>query len=78
MCNTNTFHECCNLVIRASLSPIKTGVNGYAVTYAKAGLRLTGREEQRVQCLYILSNLASWRGSEARLVKEELKKLSNR
>jgi hypothetical protein len=33
-------------------------------------------EELRVQLLYVLSNLASWRGEEARKVKEIIKKYS--
>jgi hypothetical protein len=63
-----TFEECCQAIIAAK------GPNDYAKAYARAGLGMTG-EEARVQALYIRSNLATWRGEEARKVKAELDRL---
>ena len=47
--------------------------NGYAKAYAQAGLRMTDREEIRVQALYILSNMTGWRGEQATLVRTTLR-----
>lgn len=47
----------------------------YAVNYAKAGLTMEG-EELRVQCIYILCNLAYWRHSKAKEVRAVLKRAS--
>lgn len=44
----------------------------YCVNYAKAGLCLRG-ETLRVQCLYVLNNMVSWRGEEAKGVRLVLK-----
>ena len=44
----------------------------YAVNYAQEGLLLTG-EALRVQCLYILGNMTSWRGEDAKKVRKTLK-----
>ena len=35
--------------------------NGHAKAYASAGLRITGHEGRRVQCLYLLNNISHWR-----------------
>lgn len=47
--------------------------NGFAKAYAKAGLGLTEREDVRVQILYVLDNTSSWRGEQARRVKNVLR-----
>ena len=44
----------------------------YAVNYAEAGIGMTGYELE-VQCLYVLGNMTSWRGDEAKSVRETLK-----
>ena len=44
----------------------------YAVNYAKYGLRMTG-DELKTQCLYVLNNMAYWRGAEAKFVRTTLK-----
>lgn len=52
----------------------KTSLN-YAVNYCIAALSQSGHE-LAVQCLYILSNISSWRNPEARSVREVLKAFS--
>lgn len=47
----------------------------YAINYTRAGLGMSG-EELRVQCLYILSNLSSWRHPAAKEVRHILKTFS--
>lgn len=51
--------------------------DGYAKAYARAGLGMTG-EEARVQALYVMSNLSTWRGDVARETKAFLKEFSKR
>jgi len=64
-----TFLECCSKVF--VWCP-----NGYAKTYAKAGLDMAMEGDMaRVQALYILSNMSSWRGAMAKEVRAELKKI---
>ena len=48
---------------------------GIAVLHEKTGKLMVG-EELRVQILYVLSNLAGWRGDRAREVKAVLKAAS--
>lgn len=48
---------------------------GVAVLHEKTGKVMVG-EELRVQILYVLSNLAGWRGERAREVKAVLKTAS--
>jgi len=54
--------------------------NGYAKSYAAAGLRLLDMGEpehtHKVQALYILSNISSWRGDTAKAVRTFLKDFS--
>jgi hypothetical protein len=66
MTGTLAFNEACQRVLMYCK-------NGYAKAYAKAGLNMTGREEIRVQSLYILENMRYWRGPEASTVREILK-----
>lgn len=44
----------------------------WCVEYARQGLSMSG-EELRVQCLYVLNNMAYWRGHEAKVVRAVLK-----
>lgn len=66
-----TFRQCCERVIAAA-STTPRQVN-YAVGYARVGLGLTVPREIAVQALYILNNISSWRGAEAKAVRESLK-----
>ena len=62
-----TFHEACEFVL--TQCPYQ-----YAKAYAAAGLRLPADgEAARVQALYILSNMRSWRGEDARQVRIALR-----
>lgn len=63
------FYAACRMVLKSAKDP-------YAKAYADAGLGLSGAEEIQVQCLYILNNLASWRGDEARATKEIFRAIS--
>lgn len=62
------FYTTCKLI--ANYCP-----NAYAVAYAKAGLALQGTDAIRCQCLYILSNMASWRGPVASQCRVALKRI---
>jgi lysylphosphatidylglycerol synthetase-like protein (DUF2156 family) len=64
-----TFYEACKLVV-ASCN------NEYAKSYAQAGVdyNMTGHEA-KVQALYILNNITHWRGSVAKEVRTELKRI---
>lgn len=55
-------------------APSDKGFNAYAQAYAKRAI-LDGMkgETLRVQILYILNNLGSWRGPRAKEVKQFLK-----
>lgn len=61
-----TFDDACKLILADPKA------NPYAQTYARAGIGMTG-EMQRVQALYILSNLSHWRGPEAKNVRARLR-----
>jgi hypothetical protein len=68
------FHKACRVVLKSA-----TGAySDYAKAYASAGLSMRDDEEIRVQCLYILNNIGYWRGEEARVTKEILRRLSKR
>ena len=58
--------------IQAVLSNSDKPTLNYAVAYAQAAQHMTG-EALRVQCMYILSNTAYWRGEEARATKKVMK-----
>jgi hypothetical protein len=45
----------------------------YAVNYAKYGLSVFNPDELKTQCLYVLNNMANWRGDEAKAVRITLK-----
>ena len=53
----------------------QTKALNYAVNYAREGLLLTG-ETLRIQCLYILGNMTSWRGEDAKRVRDILKEFT--
>jgi len=51
----------------------------YAINYCKASIDMReGSEEFKVQCLYILGNLTSWRHPLAREVRNSLRKAGKR
>jgi hypothetical protein len=50
------------------IDPSKGGYISYAIAYAKVGLTLSG-VQLRAQIPYVLSNLSSWTGEEAREAK---------
>lgn len=50
-----------------------TRTDGYAKSYAKAGLSLVDDHSRKVQALYILSNISHWRGATASKVRAALK-----
>ena len=50
-------------------------VLNWAVNYAREGLLMTG-EALRIQCLYILNNMTSWRGVIAKEVRAVLKEFT--
>lgn len=65
------FTTCC----QAILASPKT--NTYAKAYAQAGLDQCPTPHAReVQALYILNNISSWRGPDAKAVREFLKTYS--
>lgn len=65
-----TFDEACQKIISDPKA------DGYAKTYAKAGVGMTGKEA-RVQALYILNNLQYWRHPDAKAVRATLKEIGN-
>lgn len=68
----------CDAVLKASLENKKPGaLIHYAATYASAGRNMVG-EHRRVQALYILNNLTSWRGIVAQETKEIFRRASVR
>ncbi len=67
-----TVHEAIRVIL-SDKEHYSTSLN-YAVNYCKAALCMSG-EELRVQCLYILGNIGSWRHPEAKNVRITLKKL---
>lgn len=72
-----TFDQCCMEVMRAArLSPNNRGLK-YAAAYANAGIGMVG-EEQRVQALYIRNNLSTWRGEEAKQVKQHFEEFGKK
>lgn len=52
--------------------------NGYARNYAIAGQHMRDQEFIKVQCLYILSNIGSWRGPVAKRCREVFKRVAGR
>jgi len=73
---TLAFNEVCQRVIWAAMNAKPGSTIQYAKSYAHAGISMTDRKMIAVQALYILSNLAGWRGDEARMVKATLKQFA--
>lgn len=73
---TLAFTECCLRVLRAARNAKPGSTIQYAATYARAGLPMTDRHEIAVQSMYILNNLAAWRGDDARTTKATLKQFA--
>lgn len=63
------FHRACRIVIVHCN-------NEYARNYARAGLSLHDARSQQGQALYILSNISHWRGDLAKIVRDNLKRIS--
>ena len=67
--------------VKAEIRTILGDTNSYtsslnwAVSYCRAALSMTG-EELRVQCLYILNNLSTWRHPQAKDIRRILKKFA--
>lgn len=71
MSKSMAFRDACMAVLNA---PLNGHCGLVAKAYAKAGLTLQTHEEMRSQSLYILVNLSGWRGTQAKLVKDTLKR----
>ena len=67
-----TYTECLDMILD---DPKSDGLFAYAKAYAEAGQGMMG-ESRRVQCLYILNNLAHWRHPNAKRVREALRHYS--
>lgn len=63
-----SFDDACYTIMRHS----KEKSLNYCINYARAGIGLTG-QEAKVQALYILNNMSSWRGDTAKAVRTYLK-----
>lgn len=62
------------MTYREALNSVITNCNDpFAVSYAKAGLKLLQPDERYTQALYILNNIKGWRGDEANRVRTFLK-----
>lgn len=70
--NVTEFHNACRTILAA---PYTHALN-YAIGYAETGLSMASPKAVQVQCLYILNNITSWRGENAKSVRETLKRLS--
>jgi hypothetical protein len=66
------FYECCTTIL------YDPKVDPYAAAYAEAGLEMTNEHDARVQCLYIRNNLSHWRHEQAKQIRFDLAKLSER
>lgn len=70
-----TFQECCEAIVKAGDDPKQVRQVNYAVGYAKRGLRMSYPEAIRVQALYIVGNIITWRGDTAKAVRAALKEI---
>lgn len=61
-------------VVLSDTKHYETSLN-YAVNYCRAAIGM-GPEALRVQCLYILNNLSSWRHEKAKEVRQTLQAYS--
>jgi hypothetical protein len=86
MTASHTLHDCYNAIIKAANSTASNNrLIQYAATYAEYGLTLPDAlskaeltPESRVQAIYTLGNLTSWRGEEASAVRNALKSITTR
>lgn len=71
---TRTYAEIARDILTAfrSENPRSNHVN-YATNYLRVLTAMDDNHEAYVQSLYVLSNLATWRGEPARALKAELK-----
>lgn len=70
-----TFKDASMAVVDAARrNPQNNGLQ-YAATYAKAGIKLA-KDAQKVQALYILNNISTWRGEEAKRVRAFFKEFA--
>ena len=67
-----TFQEACAVIVANRTNKTLN----YAVAYAEYGMSVTDPHEQKVQALYILNNIANWRGPEAAAVRIALKQVA--
>lgn len=70
-----TFDDCCRAVMKAADEAKPGAAITWAYGYARSGIGMTG-DARSVQALYILNNIASWRGDEAKRVRAALKRFS--
>lgn len=61
-----TFRAICTLILQSPTSP-------EAKAYARAGRVMTDPDAIESQALYLLSNLSTWRGEQARQAKTALR-----
>ena len=64
----NQFRYVCKLVINYCPGE-------YAKAYARRGMDMITDQEINAQCLYILSNMRSWRGPLATMARDGLKQI---
>lgn len=67
------FKDACNKIIQAGSDPKQINQVNWAVNYARHGLLVHTENEMHVQALYILGNIARWRGDTAKKVRAFLK-----
>lgn len=71
--------EAITLILEAARESKASSFMRYGAAYAKEGYYMEDdSEEWRVQCLYILNNIQSWRGDKAKEVRAFLKEQSKR
>jgi hypothetical protein len=63
--------QCCDEIMSQRDKP---SLN-YAINYARSGANMTGHEA-KVQALYLLNNIISWRGANHKIVRESLRAIS--
>lgn len=71
-----TFNECCEAIIAAGRDPKQVNQVNYAVAYAVYGRTMVLSRDIKVQALYILNNITSWRGDTAKAVRAALKEIA--
>lgn len=80
---SHTFHDCCHAVIREYQRFPNRFCMPEAAAYAKAGIFMPDAanaaealDAVKVQARYIRTNLAYWRGEEARAIKRSLDQIA--